>query len=282
MHVHKKDIKVKISLGRKLIDTLTLLDPSKEVIVPLSQKISEDKIVIACHTTVALADGTFSLGSVSIPQQIIYNGGLDTYTQWITLFEHDDDDEYDGEMGIDDDEDPRISVRFVTAKDEQLVTKEPLAKPKQAFAASSNRNTETSYKNFDEVPITQQRQSSQKLYDDASAPTQQRRGSPKQYENEMPLTKQIRASPEFAKSSYSKPVQGKASTNSIKNKTDTLIPAQKSSPNDNKVKQINALNSNEKTPAQFSQKNIQIDIPYSTVSDIEQELAKNPNYAHDP
>jgi hypothetical protein len=68
MHVLKKDVKIKVSLGRKLIDTLSMTDPSKEVIVPLSQKISEDKIVIACHTTVALADGTFSLGSVSIPQ----------------------------------------------------------------------------------------------------------------------------------------------------------------------------------------------------------------------
>ena len=198
MHVLKKDVKIKVSLGRKLIDTLSMTDPSKEVIVPLSQKISEDKIVIACHTTVALADGTFSLGSVSIPQQIIYNGGLDTYTQWITLFEHDDDDEYDGEMGIDDDEDPRISVRFVTAKDEQLI-KEPPAKPKQAFAANTVKNTEISYKSFDEVPIAQQRQASQKLYDDTSVSSLQKRATPKQYE-EVPITKQMRASPEFAKS----------------------------------------------------------------------------------
>jgi hypothetical protein len=55
---------------------------------------------------------------VSIPQQIIYNGGVGTYTQWITLFEHEDDDEYDGEMGINDEEDPRVKVRFITEPDQ--------------------------------------------------------------------------------------------------------------------------------------------------------------------
>jgi hypothetical protein len=33
---------------------------------------------------------------------------LDTYTQWITLFENEDDDDFDGEMGMDDYEFPRI------------------------------------------------------------------------------------------------------------------------------------------------------------------------------
>lgn len=40
------------------------------------------------------------------------NGGLNTYKQWITLFEHQDDDEYDGSMGVQDDEVPRILVTF--------------------------------------------------------------------------------------------------------------------------------------------------------------------------
>ena len=51
---------------------------------------------------------TENIGSVSIPQYIILNGGLNTFTQWITLFEHEEDDEYDGEMGINDDEEPRL------------------------------------------------------------------------------------------------------------------------------------------------------------------------------
>ena len=144
MHVQKEDIRVRVSLGKKLLDTLTLLEPTKDVIVPLSSKISEEKIVIACSSTQQLTDGTFSLGSVSIPQQIIYNGGLATYIQWITLFEHSDDDEYDGEMGIDDDEDPRIKIRFTTAKNDKLKPKEkqPVTKPKFAFLETEDEPME--------------------------------------------------------------------------------------------------------------------------------------------
>lgn len=53
-----------------------------------------------------------NIGSVSIPQFIILNGGLQTYSQYITLFEHEQDDEYDGEMGIQDVEDPMLLVTF--------------------------------------------------------------------------------------------------------------------------------------------------------------------------
>ena len=54
------------------------------------------------------------VGSVSIPQHIITNGGCHQYDQWITLFEWTDDDEYDGKMGENDDEDPAIRIRFKT------------------------------------------------------------------------------------------------------------------------------------------------------------------------
>ena len=89
-HIKKKDIKVRVSLGKKVLDTLTLLEPQREVIVPLSNKLSEDKVIIVCQTTTPLVDGAYQLGSVSIPQTIIYNGGVGTYMQWITLFEHED------------------------------------------------------------------------------------------------------------------------------------------------------------------------------------------------
>ena len=60
---------------------------------------------------------TENIGSVSIPQYIILNGGLNTYTQWVTLFEHVEDDEYDGEMGINDDEEPRLKITFEIEQD---------------------------------------------------------------------------------------------------------------------------------------------------------------------
>jgi hypothetical protein len=111
--IRKEDLGFYIFLGKKLLDVLML--PSKghsnPVKIPLSPLISEDKISIV---TKSLGTGETNIGSISIPQYIVLNGGLASYTQWITLFEHQDDDEYDGQMGLNDDEDPRICINFTT------------------------------------------------------------------------------------------------------------------------------------------------------------------------
>ena len=52
------------------------------------------------------------VGSISIPQDIFYMAGESKHQQWITLFDHIDDDEYDGEMGENDDEQPRVLFTF--------------------------------------------------------------------------------------------------------------------------------------------------------------------------
>jgi hypothetical protein len=67
-HVKKKDIKIKVSLGSTIMDTFSLVETMKEVIVPLSNKLSEDKVKIVCTSNVPLYDGGFQIGSVSIPQ----------------------------------------------------------------------------------------------------------------------------------------------------------------------------------------------------------------------
>lgn len=36
-----------------------------------------------------------------------------TYPTWITLFDDQGDDEYDGAMGLNDDEDPRVQLEFM-------------------------------------------------------------------------------------------------------------------------------------------------------------------------
>ncbi len=56
----------------------------------------------------SLGRDEFKVGSISVPQEIIFNGGESKYKQWITLFDHQDDDEYDGEMGENDEEVPRL------------------------------------------------------------------------------------------------------------------------------------------------------------------------------
>ena len=57
------------------------------------------------------------VGSVSIPREILIGGKVgQTYSQWITLFDDQDDDEYDGAMGLNDDEEPRILFEFTLSE----------------------------------------------------------------------------------------------------------------------------------------------------------------------
>ena len=57
------------------------------------------------------------IGSVSIARSIITEGDLGkSYKMWITLFDDQGDDEYDGAMGLHDDEEPRICVEFTVRK----------------------------------------------------------------------------------------------------------------------------------------------------------------------
>ena len=57
------------------------------------------------------------VGSVSIARSILTEGDLGrSYKMWITLFDDQGDDEYDGAMGLHDDEEPRILVEFTVTK----------------------------------------------------------------------------------------------------------------------------------------------------------------------
>lgn len=53
------------------------------------------------------------VGSVSIFRSVLLEGELNKkYSMWITLFDDQGDDEYDGQMGMNDDEEPRIQVEL--------------------------------------------------------------------------------------------------------------------------------------------------------------------------
>ena len=57
------------------------------------------------------------VGSVSIARSILLEGNLgESYKMWITLFDDINDDEYDGAMGISDDESPRVLVEFTLSE----------------------------------------------------------------------------------------------------------------------------------------------------------------------
>ena len=63
------------------------------------------------------------IGSVSIARSIITEGDLGkAYKMWITLFDDQGDDDYDGAMGLHDDEEPKICVQFTVNK---VVTQPP-------------------------------------------------------------------------------------------------------------------------------------------------------------
>ena len=115
-HLKLEDVDCTLKLGQRVLNVQNLGkdQPKKAVRVPLSTQISNDMIHFVC-TGKGLSE---NIGSVSIPQFIVLNGGLNTYRQWITLFEHEEDDEYDGEMGINDDEQPMLDIQFEICQDE--------------------------------------------------------------------------------------------------------------------------------------------------------------------
>ena len=53
------------------------------------------------------------VGSISITRNTIIEGEMGRpYQMWFTLFDSQSDDEYDGAMGLTDDEDPRILIEL--------------------------------------------------------------------------------------------------------------------------------------------------------------------------
>lgn len=46
------------------------------------------------------------------------------FVQWITLFDHPDDDLYDGDLGDDDEEVPRVKIEFTV--EETNITTNPV------------------------------------------------------------------------------------------------------------------------------------------------------------
>jgi hypothetical protein len=54
------------------------------------------------------------VGSVSIARSNFLDGQINQpHKMWITLFDDQGDDEYDGAMGLNDDEDPRVLMEFI-------------------------------------------------------------------------------------------------------------------------------------------------------------------------
>jgi hypothetical protein len=72
---------------------------------PFDSATPQDRIVIVVKT---VGREDLKVGSVSISQDLFLGSAEGRYTQWITLFDHLDDDEYDGDIGENDEESPRV------------------------------------------------------------------------------------------------------------------------------------------------------------------------------
>lgn len=59
-----------------------------------------------------LGDENDKFGSVSIPLKKFYSGAGRTYMHWVTLFDSLDDDDFDGQLGEDDYELPRVLIEY--------------------------------------------------------------------------------------------------------------------------------------------------------------------------
>ena len=79
------------------------------------KKNSEEKLVIVVKS---LGESEERFGSVSFTLDAYFGSASDMvvagqrYIQWVTLFDHPDDDVYDGVLGEDDEETPRIRVEI--------------------------------------------------------------------------------------------------------------------------------------------------------------------------
>jgi hypothetical protein len=100
---------------------------SDKVIVPIPDSAhSNDPRIVLLVKDIENEDPI--AGSVSIPRSIFLEGELNkTYSMWITLFDDQGDDEYDGAMGVQDEESPRILLDFTVS--EVSAPKKEIAKP---------------------------------------------------------------------------------------------------------------------------------------------------------
>jgi hypothetical protein len=88
--------------------------PQSQVRLPLRPE-SKDRIVVVVKTVKregGSSGNEVKVGSVSIPQELFMQYGDTKFRQWITLFDHIDDDEYDGDLCENDEEPPRVQFSF--------------------------------------------------------------------------------------------------------------------------------------------------------------------------
>ena len=112
-HVNKSTVGFYFHIGKKLLDVLVLSDQSK-LKIPIKKNANEKLVLLAKN----LGEDEEKHGSVTILLENYFGVSSEIqlgqrYKQWITFFDHPDDDIYDGILNDDDEEVPRIYLEFL-------------------------------------------------------------------------------------------------------------------------------------------------------------------------
>lgn len=115
-HVNKSTVGFYFHLGKKLLDVLVLSDQSR-LQIPLKKGANtNEKLVLVAKN---LGEDEERHGSVTFLLDSYFGDSSANpveigrpYTQWITLFDHPDDDVYDGILLENDEEVPRVHIEF--------------------------------------------------------------------------------------------------------------------------------------------------------------------------
>jgi hypothetical protein len=100
-HIPKHLLWLQVWLDDKLQSQFSLNESHHPVEVHLSQN-EEQRVILEVKTMEGEEE---LLGTIAITSDVFFAGGENKdYDQWITLFDHPDDNLYDGEMGLNDDE----------------------------------------------------------------------------------------------------------------------------------------------------------------------------------
>jgi len=106
--VNKSTVGFYFHLGKKLLDVLVLSDQSR-LKIPIKKNTPEKLVLVAKN----LGEDEDRHGSVTFLLDNYFGHQAEielgkSYVQWITLFDHPDDDIYDGILQEDDEEVPRV------------------------------------------------------------------------------------------------------------------------------------------------------------------------------
>lgn len=108
--IKREQLQFNVFNGMRMVDILTFprnSGPSKQIRVPLVNHLSGDETLdIICK----IMGETDHLASISIPHDLILRASPGEHTQWITLYENRDEDAYNGQLGINDGDEPRIQI----------------------------------------------------------------------------------------------------------------------------------------------------------------------------